>query len=76
MKTVNVNAHSLVIEQKLSSSVFVLAIEGTTPGRKLVRLKIECDGPLWVEEFARELHTYLTAEQGKIDAAKTAMKGT
>lgn len=75
MKTINIEPHSLTLERHVVSSKFVLIFNGTTPGGQPVRLRVLLSGAPWVEDIARELHTYLQAEQNKINEAKKALRG-
>lgn len=69
MKTINVEPYTLRLNQSVSTSEFTLQFEGTSPGGEPLRVKIKCDGPLWVSEIANKLHQYLAEEQHKIHQA-------
>lgn len=76
MKTLNLTPHVLETETSGVTSTFTLVFEGMTPGGKLQRVRLKLDGPVWVEDLARQLHNYIEHENKKLAAATAALKGT
>lgn len=76
MKTLNLLPHTFEIETSGVSSSFAMVFAGATPGGKLQRVRLKLDGPVWVEDLARQLHNYIEHENKKLAAATAALKGT